>query len=78
MTASILKHPSRAAEEVCHDEQMVIWSSDFAGMLSLGGWIRDDMSYDDVIDLHTAITSELRSIVRQAFTHPEGLRKNER
>jgi hypothetical protein len=69
--ALILTHPARAAELVCHDEQMVIWSGDVVGMLSMGGWLREELSYGDGIELHEAITRELRSIVAQAFTHPE-------
>lgn len=78
MTAVILRHPAKAAEQVCHDEQMVVWASDFAGMLNMGGWLRDDLSYDDGLELQAAITRELRSIVTAAFTHPEALRKSEK
>lgn len=74
MAAIILTHPARAAEAVCHDEQMVIWAGDFTEMLSVGGWLRDDLSYDDGLDLQAAITRQLRSVVSAAFTHPEAMK----
>jgi hypothetical protein len=74
MPAVILKHPAKAAELVCHDEQMVVWAGGLAGMLNMGGWLRDDLSYDDGIEMQEAIKRELRSIVSMAFTHPEALK----
>lgn len=71
MTATIVLTPQRAAETVCHDEQMVIWASDFLGMLNLGGWLREDMTYDDGVEAGEAIKRELRSIIEAAFDHPE-------
>ena len=73
MTAIILTHPAKAAEHVCHDEQMVIWAGDLVGRLSMGDWLRD-LSYDEGIDLHEAVKQEIKSIVEQAFTHPEALK----
>ncbi len=71
MSATVILGPAAAANEVCHDEQMVIWASDFAGMLSMGGWLRDDIDYSEGVDLHEAIKRELRSIIESAFDHPE-------
>lgn len=74
MAAVILTHPAKAAEKVCHDEQMTVWCSDVVGALSMGGWLRDDLSYDDGLDLHEAVKREIRSIVEMAFTHPEAMK----
>lgn len=41
------------------------------GALSIGGYIREDMSYDDVIDLGNIVQREIKSIVEMAFDHPE-------
>jgi len=67
----IIANPSRAAEIVCHEEQMVIWTADMAGALSLERFLRDDLSYDQVLELHAVIGRELRSIIEMAFDHPE-------
>ena len=61
MSAVILNHPAKAAELVCHDEQMVIWAGDFTGMLSMGEWLKDDLSYDDGIQLQERRNHPLRS-----------------
>jgi hypothetical protein len=71
MTATIILNPKAAADEVCHDEQMVVWAGDFVGMLSLGGYLRDDLSYGDGVDLTEDVKRELRSIIESAFDHPE-------
>lgn len=71
MTATIILGPKAAADEVCHEEQMVIWASDFVGMLSLGNWLRDDLSYGDGVDLTECVKHEIRSIIESAFDHPE-------
>ena len=63
--------PKAAAEAVCHDDQMVVWSGDMAGALSIAGVLRDDLQYDEVVDLHATITAELRRIIEIAFDHPE-------
>ena len=69
--STVVLMPEAAVEAVCHDEQMTVWVSDFVGMLSLGDWLRDDLSYDDGIELDHAIKSKLRSIIGMAFSHPE-------
>jgi DNA-directed RNA polymerase specialized sigma54-like protein len=74
MTAIILTHPAKAAEEVCHEEQLQIWAEEIVGRLSIEGYLRDDLSYDDSIDIHKSVADEIKSIVTCAFMHPEGLR----
>ncbi len=71
MSATIILTPARAAEEVCHDEQMTIWSSEIVGMLSMYGWLRDDLTYQDGVEMDGAVRRELRSIIEAAFDHPE-------
>ncbi len=61
----------KAAERVCHEEQLRVWANDLVGALSLDGFIRDDMSYDDGLDLERTVMREIKSIVAMAFTHPE-------
>ena len=73
--AVLLNHPAKAAELVCHDEQLMIWANDIVGLLSMEGWLREDLSYDDGIDIHNAIKRELKNVVAMAFTHPELKRK---
>jgi hypothetical protein len=60
-----------AADRVCHEEQMTVWSDDIAGRLSMGNYLRDDLSYDDVVSLRAEVADEIRSIVKSAFSHPE-------
>ena len=68
---SVTLLPTAAVDRICHDEQMVIWSGDVAGALSLGDFLRSDLSYDEVLDLHKVIQRELRSVIRMALDHPE-------
>lgn len=67
----IILHPSAAVEAVCHDEQMTVWSNDVAGALSMGSYLRDDLSYDEVLDLTRCLEQEIRRIVHSALSHPE-------
>lgn len=78
VSALILRHPAKAAQEVCHEDQLTSWSGDLVGALSLGEFIRDDLSYDDVIALHQLVQKEIKSIVEMAFTHPEALKQSKR
>jgi hypothetical protein len=75
MTAILLTHPAKAAEKVCHEEQLRIWAEEIIGVLNIEGWLRDDLSYDDGIDIHNAIQREIKSIVSMAFTHPEAMKR---
>lgn len=68
---TVILGPKAAAEAVCHDEQMTVWASDLIGMLSLGGYLRDDIDYTEGVELDHAIKRELRSIIHMAFDHPE-------
>lgn len=70
-TAAVILGPKAAVEAVCHEEQMVVWTSDMIGTLSLGGWLREDIDYGDGVDLDLAVRRELRSIIEMAFDHPE-------
>ena len=69
--ASVTLLPTAAVDRICHDEQMVIWAGDVVGALSLGDFLRSDLSYDDSLDLHDVIKRELRSVIRMALDHPE-------
>lgn len=69
--ATVTLLPSAAVDRICHDEQMTIWSGDFIGALSLAGSLKDDLSYDDIVDLHEVVKREIRSIVSSALNHPE-------
>jgi hypothetical protein len=72
MSATIILNPAAAAETVCHEEQLRIWAHDhIVGALALGGWLRDDLSYADGIDLEDAMMREIKSIIESAFDHPE-------
>jgi hypothetical protein len=69
---SIILTPAAAAQEVCHEEQLRIWAHDhIIGALALGGWLRDDLSYDDKIELEECMMREIKRIVEIAFDHPE-------
>lgn len=70
MVTTILM-PKQAAEEVAHEEQLRIWAHDhLLGALALGGYLRDDLSYDDGVDLERMLMRGLKSIVELAFDHP--------
>lgn len=69
--ASITLLPNAAVDRICHDEQMVVWSGDVVGTLSIGEFLRDDLSYDEIAQLHEVVKRELRSVIRMAFSHPE-------
>lgn len=75
MTAVLLTHPAKAAELVCHDEQLRIWADDVVGLMSMEGWLKDDLSYGDGVDLVNAIKRELKKVVESAFTHPEAMKR---
>lgn len=59
------------ANSVCHEEQLVIWSGEILGALSMGDLMKNEMSYDDVLEAHRLVQDEIKSIVESAFTHPE-------
>ncbi len=59
-----------AAEIVCHQDQMTVWADEIVGRLAMGGYLRDDFSYDDKLAIHDAVADEVRSIIESAFGHP--------
>ncbi len=61
---------AEAAAKVCHEEQMTVWSGEIVGSLAMRGYLRDGLSYDEVLDAHSTVADEIRSIVRSAFSHP--------
>lgn len=67
----VILNPAAAADAVCHEEQLRIWAEEIVGCLSMEGYIREDMSYDDAIDIQKMIMREIKSIVEAAFDHPE-------
>ena len=72
MSATIILSPAAAANEVCHEEQLRIWAHDnIVGALALGDWLRDDLSYDDKIELEHTMMREIKRIIEMAFDHPE-------
>lgn len=74
MSAVLLKHPAKAAELVCHDEQLEIWANDFIGRLSIEEFFRDGIDYSEGLELVACVKAEIKSIVEQAFTHPEAMK----
>ena len=68
----VILGPKMAAEVVCHDEQLRIWTDDHVlAALSMSGFLREGLSYDDVIELHGIVAREIKSIIQSAFDHPE-------
>lgn len=63
----------RVAQAVCHEEQMTVWSGDFATALGANGYLCD-LSYDEVVELHQTIQLELQRIIASAMQHPEASR----
>lgn len=72
MTATVILSPAAAAETVCHEEQLRIWAHDhILAALSMGDYLRDDLSYDDGIELERMLMHEIKRIIEIAFDHPE-------
>lgn len=70
MTTVIL-NPAKAAETVCHPEQMTIWSHEIVVALGMAGLLKEELSYDDGLEAHFIVERELRDIIESAFDHPE-------
>lgn len=71
---TVLELPCRhckPADRVCHEDQLLVWASEVTGTLSMGDFLRDDLSYDDGLDLHRVVMREVKRIVAAAFRHPE-------
>ncbi|MRI57765.1 hypothetical protein D8770_28295, partial [Methylobacterium sp. DB1607] len=56
-----------AAERVCHEEQMVIWSGEMAERLFLGDWLREHLSYEDKLGFYADLSEGIREIVESAL-----------
>lgn len=54
-------------EGICHPEQMVIWSDELVDTLSSGGYLRDDLSYGDIVDMKVAIRKDVKHFVACAI-----------
>lgn len=75
MAAVILTHPAKAAEQVCHSEQLQIWAHELlTDLLMSSDALREDMSYDEQIVAERVIQDKIKSIVTDAFTHPEAMK----
>lgn len=72
MPATVTLLPAAAVDRICHEEQLRIWAHDnIVGALCHGDWLRDDLSYDDQIELEQVLMQEVRRIVAMALGHPE-------
>jgi hypothetical protein len=72
MSAIVILSPAAAADAVAHEEQLCIWADDhIIGALALGGYLRDDLSYDDKVNLALDMQREIKSIIEAAFDHLE-------
>jgi hypothetical protein len=56
---------SRTAEEVCHNDQLVVWAEEL--LYALECWIEAPESYDDVVQCGQAAKEEIKRIVECAF-----------
>lgn len=69
---TITTGPAEAeTDRVCHEEQLRIWADDLIGALNWGEFLRDDLSYDEGLDLERAVMAEIKRIVGHALAHPE-------
>lgn len=72
MSATLIIGPQKAAETVCHEEQLRIWAHDhIVAALGMAGFLRDDLTYAELIELEQTVMRELKAIVEIAFDHPE-------
>jgi hypothetical protein len=68
---SVILLPAKAMEEVCHEEQLRIWAHDhILAALSMEGYLREDLSYDDRIDMEKMVMREIKGIIESALDHP--------
>lgn len=66
--ATLKAQMDKLAAQVCHDEQLTIWSGSIACVL--GDHLRDGLDYEDVLEFHRLVQSAITVIVQHAFTHP--------
>lgn len=71
MSATVILSPQAAAAEVCHDEQMEIWSHEIVVGLGMAGLLKDPLDSSELAEAHSVVKDELRSIIEMAFDHPE-------
>jgi hypothetical protein len=69
--ATIILGPKRAAETVCHKEQLQIWAHDVLVAIGMADYLREDMSGADLGDCERIIADEIKDIIEMAFDHPE-------
>ncbi|BAQ44011.1 hypothetical protein [Methylobacterium aquaticum] len=50
---------------------MTIWTGEIVDSLSMGGYFRERLSYDDGLHIHAVIARDLRSIIGSAFLQAE-------
>lgn len=74
MAAIILTHPAKAAERVCHSEQLDVWAHEIFQRLNMEEALREDLTYDEQVEIERYLRDEIRSIVESAFTHPEAMK----
>lgn len=75
MAAVILTHPAKAAEQVCHADQLQVWAHELlTDLLMSSDALREDMSYDEQVVAERVIQDKIKSIVTDAFTHPEAMK----
>jgi hypothetical protein len=53
------------AREVAHEEQLNIWADEM--LEAILDWLREEESYDDIVQRAEAVKRELRSIIETAF-----------
>jgi Fe2+ or Zn2+ uptake regulation protein len=74
MSATVILNPASAAAIVCHEEQLRIWAHDnIISHLAMEGYLRDDLSHDDMIHIEHIVMQEIKSIVEIAIDHPEAV-----
>lgn len=67
---SVILLPTRAAEEVCHEEQLRIWANDLVGAISMEGYLREDIDYAEGVEIEAMVMREIKKVVEAAFDHP--------
>lgn len=58
-----VSHITKRTQEIAHEDQLDVWASEIVGILSMNGYLRDEMSYQDGVDLAETIKCELLCII---------------
>lgn len=66
---SVILLPTRAMEEVCHEEQLRIWAHEVVCALGMENYLNIS-SYADSVDIEEIVKREIKSIIEAAFNHP--------